>query len=103
MTETLNPREKEILAKYGAWFCPERLSLARRRRGLTKSMLAAAVGVSPKTVGLWSQYAQPSEEHLAKLSAVLDFPVRFFFMPPPPELNPGSLSHLRITPRWKLR
>jgi len=61
-------------------FTPARLSLARRRRGLTKKALAEAIGVTPHTVLRYeSAEIVPSEEIVKKISLMLNFPVAFFF------------------------
>src|SRR5215813_2570093 len=60
-------------------FTPSRLSLARRRRGLTKKALAEAIGVTPHTVLRYeSAEILPSEEIVKKISQALNFPVEFF-------------------------
>lgn len=60
-------------------FNPARLSLARRRRRLTKKGLAEALGITAHTVLRYeSGDIVPPEESLAKLSSVLSFPVDFF-------------------------
>jgi Zn-dependent peptidase ImmA (M78 family)/DNA-binding XRE family transcriptional regulator len=60
-------------------FTASRLSLARRRRALTKKQLAELVGVQPRTItaleaGEWL----PADETVDRLSDVLDFPVSWF-------------------------
>jgi Zn-dependent peptidase ImmA (M78 family)/DNA-binding XRE family transcriptional regulator len=61
-------------------FNPTRLLLARRRRGLTKVELAAAIGVDRRTVtGYESGEYVPGPEALPRLSAALNFPEAFFF------------------------
>src|ERR1700722_12180561 len=60
-------------------FTPSRLTVARRRRGLTKIELATAIGVEWRTVsGYESGEYAPSGETLAKIAAVLKFPSSFF-------------------------
>jgi len=60
-------------------FTPARLSLARRRRGLTKKALAEAIGVTPHTVLRYeSAEILPSAEIVKKISQVLNFPIEFF-------------------------
>jgi Zn-dependent peptidase ImmA (M78 family)/DNA-binding XRE family transcriptional regulator len=61
-------------------FNPSRLSLARKRRGLTMKALAVAVGVEPRSISAYEKGEfGPDTERLQKLSAVLRFPVPFFF------------------------
>ncbi len=60
-------------------FTPGRLSLARRRRRLTKKGLAEALGVTPHTVLRYeSGDICPSDEIVAELSRILEFPLKFF-------------------------
>lgn len=61
-------------------FNPGRLSLARRRRGLTKKGLAELLGVTPLTVFRYeSGESTPPPESIAKLAEALAFPESFFF------------------------
>lgn len=61
-------------------FTPGRLSLARRRRRLTKKGLAEAIGVAPHTVLRYeSGEISPSDNVIKNLSQFLEFPVEFFF------------------------
>ncbi|HEY8606603.1 MAG TPA: XRE family transcriptional regulator [Noviherbaspirillum sp.] len=61
-------------------FNPLRLSLARRRRKLTKKALAEAVGFDQKTVIRYEAgEVEPPADSIAALSAALDFPESFFF------------------------
>ncbi len=61
-------------------FTPKRLSLARKRRRLTKKGLAKALGVTPHTVLRYeSGDIEPPEEVAAKIARVLSFPVEFFY------------------------
>ncbi len=60
-------------------FTPARLSLARRRRGLTKKGFASALGVTPHTVLRYENgEIVPPDDVVAKISAILNFPVEFF-------------------------
>lgn len=64
---------------YGAEFNPSRLSLARRRRGLTKTKLAELVGVEVRSItGYESGEFKPEKERLQLLADKLHFPVQFF-------------------------
>lgn len=61
-------------------FNPSRLTLARKRRGLTMTKLAAAVGVEPRSVSAYEKGEfGPDNERLTKLSSALNFPESFFF------------------------
>ncbi len=63
-----------------AMFTPGRLSLARKRRRLTKKGLAAALGVTPHTVLRYeSGDISPPEEVAAKIAEILTFPIGFFY------------------------
>lgn len=60
-------------------FSPTRVTIARHRRGWTKSELAQATGLTPRTIsGYESGDMEPSEDTLAVLSRVLRFPSSFF-------------------------
>lgn len=60
-------------------FTPSRLTLARKRRGLTKLALADAIGVSDRMVSFYETGSKgPSPETLARIVATLRFPVQFF-------------------------
>jgi Zn-dependent peptidase ImmA (M78 family)/DNA-binding XRE family transcriptional regulator len=56
-----------------------RISLARRRRAMTKKGLADAIGVTPNTIIRYEDgEIQPSEENLVKIARCLNFPKAFF-------------------------
>ncbi|HWX31625.1 MAG TPA: XRE family transcriptional regulator [Steroidobacteraceae bacterium] len=79
-------------------FNPDRLSLARRRRGLTQIGLASALGVARLTVYRYeSGQVDPPEHVLDKCAAVLKFPVSFFCGPTIEEPNPQSASFRGLT------
>lgn len=66
--------------KKSTLFNPSRLTLARKRRGLTMTKLAAAVGVEPRSISAYEKGEfGPDDHRLAKLSSVLGFPEAFFF------------------------
>ena len=61
-------------------FNPARLSLARRRRKLTKKALAEALTVDQKTIIRYeSGEIVPPDDSLEAIAACLSFPVPFFF------------------------
>jgi Zn-dependent peptidase ImmA (M78 family)/DNA-binding XRE family transcriptional regulator len=61
-------------------FTPGRLSLARKRRRLTKKGLAKALGVTPHTVLRYeSGDITPPEDVIAKIAKILAFPLGFFY------------------------
>lgn len=60
-------------------FNPVRLSIARKRRMLTKKGFADLVGVAVHTIIRCEQgETNPADETVAKFAEVLDFPVEFF-------------------------
>lgn len=60
-------------------FNPNRLTLARQRRGITKSKLAEAAGVAPRGITAYEAGATvPTPETLEKIAATLRFPPSFF-------------------------
>jgi Zn-dependent peptidase ImmA (M78 family)/DNA-binding XRE family transcriptional regulator len=61
-------------------FNPSRLTWARRRRGLTKTKLAASVGVELRSVSAYEtgEFA-PETDKLGRIARVLRFPEAFFF------------------------
>jgi Zn-dependent peptidase ImmA (M78 family)/DNA-binding XRE family transcriptional regulator len=59
---------------------PSRLTIARQRRGLSKSELASRVGISAKTLAAYeSDAAEPRGDAVRQLAAELDFPIAFFY------------------------
>lgn len=74
-------------------FNPNRLTIARRRRGLTKTKLAQLVDVDLRAITAYElgEYC-PEGDTLAKLSAVLGFPAEFFAGDDLEELNTETVS-----------
>lgn len=63
-----------------ALFNPTRLTLARKRRGLTMTKLAKAVGVEPRSISAYEKGEfGPDDVRLGKLCETLAFPPAFFF------------------------
>jgi Zn-dependent peptidase ImmA (M78 family)/DNA-binding XRE family transcriptional regulator len=61
-------------------FNPRRLTLARKRRGMTKTLFARLTGVRTRTVSAWEHSEfEPEDERIEKIAQVLRFPRRFFF------------------------
>lgn len=60
-------------------FNPTRLDIARKRRGLTKSKLAGAAGISARMLTDYEHGAQPISETSQRLARALKFPVDFFY------------------------
>lgn len=76
-----------------AEFNPARLTLARRRRGLTKTKLADLLGVEVRSItGYESDEYKPDRERLMQLAEKLHFPVRFFFGDDLDEILPDIVS-----------
>jgi Zn-dependent peptidase ImmA (M78 family)/DNA-binding XRE family transcriptional regulator len=74
-------------------FNPSRLSLARRRRGLTKLRLAEQIGVETRSVSAYENGEfNPDDAKLITLSEVLRFPRGFFFGPDLDEPTPDVAS-----------
>lgn len=74
-------------------FNPERLSLARRRRGRTKRELAIALGVNENTIRRHEAGETiPSSEAISQLARLLEFPEAFFFGEKLDEPNEDSAS-----------
>lgn len=63
----------------GFLFNPTRLTLARQRRGLTKTRLAELTGLAARSISAYeSSDTEPTEATVRKIAAVLGFPVSFF-------------------------
>ena len=74
-------------------FNPSRLTLARKRRGFTKTRLAKAVGVEPRSIsGYETGEFTPDVEKRDQLAKVLRFPASFFSGDDLDELSPDSAS-----------
>jgi Zn-dependent peptidase ImmA (M78 family) len=74
-------------------FNPSRLTLARKRRGLTKTRLATAIDVERRAVtGYEAGEYPPAPETLARLVEVLRFPEAFFFGDDLEEPNASAAS-----------
>lgn len=84
-------------------FSPERLRLARKRRGLRQQELAARIGVSPRSVGRWERgVTAPEESSVRLLSGELRFPETYFFGDAPPTLENWAFRSLaRMTARQR--
>ncbi|MFM9846030.1 MAG: helix-turn-helix domain-containing protein [Hyphomicrobiaceae bacterium] len=63
-------------------FNPSRLTLARKRRGMSKTLLAKAIGVDLRSISAFedAEYA-PASDTLAALARALRFPPDFFVGP----------------------
>jgi Zn-dependent peptidase ImmA (M78 family)/DNA-binding XRE family transcriptional regulator len=60
----------------------KRLDLARRRRGLTKGVLAEAAAISPRNLTAYEKHEyEPDALTVVRLAAAVKFPEEFFFGP----------------------
>ena len=74
-------------------FNPSRLTLARKRRGLTMTRLAALIGVEPRSVSAYEKGEfNPGADKLNLLAKALRFPVNFFCGDDLDELSPDIAS-----------
>jgi Zn-dependent peptidase ImmA (M78 family)/DNA-binding XRE family transcriptional regulator len=74
-------------------FNSKRLTLARRRRGLTKTKLANLLGVEVRSItGYESDEYKPDRDRLMQLAEKLHFPVQFFFGDDLDEIAPDIVS-----------
>jgi Zn-dependent peptidase ImmA (M78 family)/DNA-binding XRE family transcriptional regulator len=70
-----------------------RLTLARKRRGMTLVRLSELAGVSTRTLSAYeNNQGQPSPETLSRLAEVLGFPESFFSAEELDELTPDAAS-----------
>lgn len=81
-------------------FCPDKLTLARKRRGLTKTKLAELSGLSVRTI---TTYETPSviditnNDTVEKLAETLRFPVEFFNGELPSMVDSSAVSFRAVT------
>lgn len=86
-------------------FYPVRLTLARKRRGMTKIALAEATGLSLRILNAYEQGEKnPSDNALKILAEVLHFPVGFFSeseveAPQPDQASFRALKSLKASER----
>ncbi|MGC9414082.1 MULTISPECIES: helix-turn-helix domain-containing protein [unclassified Streptomyces] len=72
---------------------PSRITLARKRRGMTIVELSRKVGISAQSLSNYEHGRQhPSEETLSKLSDTLNFPESFFLGADLDEIPSGSVA-----------
>ncbi|NED96102.1 ImmA/IrrE family metallo-endopeptidase [Phytoactinopolyspora alkaliphila] len=82
-------------------FDGRRLSLARRLRGMPRTMLAARTSVTAASITQFERGTRPSDAVLAELALALGMPAEFFRPGRPIEQVPASAAHfrsLRATP-----
>lgn len=74
-------------------FNPKRLILARKRRRMTGKGVAEAAALSPITVSrIENGENEPDETTVERLARVLDYPVTFFYLDDPDELDTAAVS-----------
>ncbi len=73
-------------------FNPNRFALARRRRGLKKTELAAGIGVSLKSIMKYESGDCPSPETMQRIVETLKFPEVFFFGDDLEEIDASAVS-----------
>jgi Zn-dependent peptidase ImmA (M78 family) len=79
-------------------FYADRLRQARRRRGLTKVALAAAVGLTPRRIAAFENEGEtPPPAKIEALATALAFPVSFFARPAPRPLEVERVSFRSLT------
>jgi Zn-dependent peptidase ImmA (M78 family)/DNA-binding XRE family transcriptional regulator len=59
-------------------YSPSRLTVARKRSGLTMTALAATIGMSPRSISAYEAGLEPPSEVLDRIARTLGFPVSFF-------------------------
>lgn len=70
---------------------PERIQLARMRRGLTKSQLARAIGVTPRSITTYETDGAPAATAGA-LAEALEFPIAYFTRPDPADVSTADVN-----------
>ena len=74
-------------------FNPQRLTFARKRRGMNMTQLSREIGIELRSVsGYEKGEYEPKEDRLELIAQVLGFPVSFFLLPDIPELAPDAAS-----------
>lgn len=74
-------------------FNPARLTLARRRRGMSKVDLGSAVSLTARRIAAFENQGDfPPLATVEALAAALRFPTRFFYQRTPPEPSPDAVS-----------
>lgn len=70
---------------------PDRITLARSRRGLTKSELARQLSVTPRTITRYETGEAPTSV-ASELSRILQFPSAFFRKPGAPDIDVTTVN-----------
>ena len=72
---------------------PNRVTVARQLRGLTKADVAKQVGVSAATITYWEKgEREPEPQSVHRLADVLRVPLAFFYGEAAPQITPDSVS-----------
>lgn len=81
------------LSSGSSLFNPTRLSVARRRRGYTKTQLAREANLSVRSITAYEAgQTQPEKETVEQLAARLNFPVSFFYADDLAEISSAAVS-----------
>jgi transcriptional regulator with XRE-family HTH domain len=76
-------------------FSPERLRLARQRRGLLGQELATRLNVTRRSVTSWENGSKtPNDDNVSSLASTLDYPRGYFYLDAPPLLEGGTFRSL---------
>lgn len=79
-------------------FNPSRLTLARKRRGLTMKGLAQRIRVEPRSISAYEKAEfSPDADRLLELARILKFPLDFFYGDDLEELSPDVASFRSMT------
>lgn len=70
---------------------PDRITLARTRRGMTKSDLARALGLTPRSISRYESDGAPVSA-APRLADVLHFPAEFFSVPPTAQIDTDGVN-----------
>lgn len=80
------------------YFNPARLSLARRRRGLTQTALASLMGCDARNIRKWERGEHdPAPEYLARMTEVLGFGLEFFQKADSEDLSQEIISFRKLS------
>ena len=88
-------------------FNPDRLDLARRRRGFTRRRLCQSVGITPQSlIRYFKGEREPGTDTVRRLAQTLRFPAKFFYGPTLDEASqegPSFRAMSRLTARQRDR
>src|SRR5262245_5259458 len=96
MRTTTRPARERRSAAVAVWFDPQRMTLARQLRGLSRTDLARRLAVTPAAI---SQYecgqTRPTLPTIAGLALALGMPPEFFTLARPLQSGMASSPHFR--------